>query len=61
MEDKLVEIKTKRFLRGCPKQIDRYIVIKNNVHDHYFFGHYKNKTEAEEVAKQIKGEVVERV
>jgi len=61
MKDQVVEVKAKMLLRYCPEHIDRYIVIKNDGDIHYFFGHYSSRIEAENVAKQIKGEVVEKI
>lgn len=61
MKDQVVEVKTKMLLRSCPEHINRYIVIKNSDGLHYFFGHYRCRTEAEIVAEQIKGEVVEKI
>ena len=61
MKDQIVEVKTKMLLRECPEYIDRYIVVKNYGDSHYFFGHYRNRIKAETVAKQIKGEVVEKI
>lgn len=61
MKDQVVEVKAKMLLRDCPEFIDRYIVLKNDGDSHYFFGHYRNRIDAENVAKQIKGEVVEKI
>ena len=58
MRDRIIKANIK--IRNCPEDLEKYIVVRTDETGNWFWGTYAERLRAIDVAKQVRGEVIER-